>query len=202
MPNHTDAFDRVPLNTALWSPSVSGAGSVAIIGGRLVCTADIGGGSSSGAVLAAVNAMNFAQRRRWCIELESADHDDAEIYAQLQKVDDESELKWNLNAGILSATSKNAGVDAVNVTTAYDAALHRWLGFRFDGLNVLWETSRNGIGWSELTRAASAFALTSLALEFGIETETAGAHVAVFRNAGPPPLRMHRRLPHSQRMVG
>jgi hypothetical protein len=78
-----------------------------------------------------------------------------------------TDIMFNYNAvtGNLIMANRVGYNDAGQVTLAYNATNHRWLRMRITGGNILWDTSPNGITWTnQKTAAASAWATSGTTL--------------------------------------
>jgi hypothetical protein len=69
----------------------------------------------------------------------------------------------DLNAGTLRCSSNVAYWDAGATVLTFNHSVHRWFRFRADGSNVYWDTSADGISWTNRRTAAKPAWVTSTA---------------------------------------
>jgi hypothetical protein len=72
---------------------------------------------------------------------------------------------YNAVSGNLSMANRVGYNDGTAVNITYDSTAHRWLRMRITGGNILWDTSPDGITWTNRkTAAASAWATSGTTL--------------------------------------
>lgn len=70
---------------------------------------------------------------------------------------DGTNLQFTVNpvANTLRAESNVAYTDGAATSVTYNATNHLWMRYREDGTNVYWDTSANGISWTNLRTLAT-----------------------------------------------
>lgn len=75
-------------------------------------------------------------------------------------------IAFGKQAGNIYFQRQLAGVDSTT-TLAYNSTDHRWWRIRESGGNILWDTSPDGLTWTNRRSLAPGFAITSLTAEVG-----------------------------------
>lgn len=161
----TDNFDDNSVNTAKWPNNYNNGGNtLAETGGQGVITLD---GTTFGysAYYTSVTydlTGSFALIKAPTVPSNSTS---AQAYIKLAK--DAS------NYVVLGKTSTNlymqrtlAGVDSTTTTT-YNSTDHLWWRISESGGSILWDTSPNGITWTNQRSLAPGFAVTAVTVEIG-----------------------------------
>lgn len=84
-----------------------------------------------------------------------------------------TDIVFNYNAvtGNLTMSNRVGYFDAGSTTLTYSATAHRWLRMSITGGNILWDTSLDGISWTNRRSvAASSWATSGTALVVMIQT--------------------------------
>ena len=82
------------------------------------------------------------------------------------KVDSNNNYRWRYSNGTLAAQKKVGGVSSDLYTATWSLTTHAWLRIRESGGTVYFDTSTDGITWTNrATNASSAFAITACTFE-------------------------------------
>ena len=117
--------------------------------------------------------------------------------AFLLKLDASNRLYWYISsAGNIQCRKTVGGTDASeDYSTTYVAATHAWLRIRESSGNILWDSSTDGITWTNRASLATPFAITALTAELSCGVYTAlDAGTMLIDNVGLPNRLGHRRM--------
>lgn len=108
------------------------------------------------------------------------------------KLDGSNKLTWKVENGVLSASIKNAGTQATIVSLTYSPTSHRWWRIREASGTIFWDTSPDGLNWTQQATAptSSTFPLDAVSIRLHLETWGSGVGnpgVARFDNVNVPP---------------
>ena len=101
-------------------------------------------------------------------------------------------VRWIIAGATLLAEHRVAGTNTTIFSAAFDATTHRWLRFREDAGTIYWDTSPDGVVWTNRATWVSTITLTALKAAlgsgyYGAESSPAPAVVDNF-NLIPPPV--------------
>lgn len=101
-------------------------------------------------------------------------------------------LTWKVENGVLTASVKLSGTTSTKAQATYSPTAHRWWRIReLDGV-LYWDTSPDGLTWSQQASVAtnSVFAIDAVTIQFYLETWGSGVAspgIAHFDNVNLPP---------------
>ena len=185
-----DGFNGAVLNTALWTLTEDAQAPHSFSGGRLVVTptssdaginyTDVASGSydmtGCGAAVEVVQAIGNAVAG-------------AETYFDI-RIDASNRVFWDLDANTLKAFKRVAGSSTEKFSAAYDPSAHRWWRIRESGGTTYWDTSADGISWTNRASEVNPIVVTSLVAIIGSGTYASlvlNPATTIFDNFNLPP---------------
>ena len=83
-------------------------------------------------------------------------------------LDASNKLSWTQLSGTLKAQTTIAGAVVDRFSASWNATNHKYLRIRESGGNILWDTSADGVSFTNRASLAIPFAITALTLQFGV----------------------------------
>lgn len=113
-----------------------------------------------------------------------------EVYPVILTIDASNQLFWYVNQGTLYAESRVAGSNTTQYSVAYNSSTHAYLRIREASGTTYWDTSTDGINWTNRASATNPIAVTGLyqgwvAQNYSAEATTTTAKIDNF-NITPP----------------
>lgn len=101
-------------------------------------------------------------------------------------------IGWYLNGNTLAAWKKVATARSNVATVAYNSTNHQWLRIRENLGTTFWDTSTDGVTWSNFTSLANPITVTTLQAEISVGTfaNELSATTVLFDNYNIVPLQM------------
>lgn len=170
----TDDFDdnqRAPE----WDWAYQSGGSVASeTGGRVVVTVVSEGGASEAGYVSR-HTYDLRDGAVW-LEVPQMVNLATHAYAFLSAgPDPANQLAIVQLQGTLYFGARLGGADVIMAQAPYDPALHRWWRIREAGGTVRWDTSPDGVAWTERASAPAAISVSIVRLGFGAGIASAGS---------------------------
>lgn len=170
----SDNFDDNTVG-AIWANNYGGASET---GGRarVPCVAATYGGYQTAKTYTLAGSSAFVEIVT--VPAVSTATDMNMVFGIIGSVDG-TNLQFNINpvAGTLRLESNVAYFDAAATSLTFSPTTHRWFRYREDGTNVYWDTSFNGISWTNRRTLATPAWVTS-------GTNTMAIDMFCFRDAG------------------
>ncbi len=176
----SDNFNDNSTDVAKWPNNFNGAGNTMTETGQQVVLA-LGG--TSGSYSAYYNGTttydltgSYAVIKAVTVSPDAATN--AQNFIKLEK-DATNYLAMGKQAGNLYMQRQVAGVDSTTTLT-YDTTNHKWWRIRESGGNILWDTSPDGITWTNRRSLANPFVITAMKMQIGAGTFAAQASPGTF----------------------
>lgn len=166
MSTFSDNFDDNSTDTGKWTATNIGTGTIAETGGKLVVTFP-GSPATGGGQYVSVNNYDLVANAAF-IKLDTAPASGGDE-AKLQLYRDATSY---LDFGYDGTTDKIVaakGVTGIGYTnmanTAYNSTNHKWLRIREASGTIYWDTSTDGITWSNFHSLATPFSVSNLTVK-------------------------------------
>jgi len=88
-------------------------------------------------------------------------------YFLCREIPDVNAVRWLIAGTTLLAEYRVASTNTTVFSAAFDATAHRWLRFREDAGTVYWDTSPDGVVWTNRATWVSTITLTALKVALG-----------------------------------
>lgn len=157
-----DNFDDNSINTALWSNW--GGSQVTETGGRLRIA-----GTTNNNYYGVDSVSNYdLTASQISIQVVDAGNQSITswgIWPIQLKLDSSNNLNWSVQNGTIRATKKVAGSDTHLYEASYDANTHVYLRIREEDGTIYWESSVDGVNWTNRGSDDTPFAIQSLQVQ-------------------------------------
>jgi hypothetical protein len=186
----SDTFAGTSLDTTLWS-QVASAGQLSEGQGSLSLTPNSVNGAAAIQSLAQYSLISSAASVN-VVGVVNNGNDDQGFSIQL---DSGNTLDWVYGSGVLYAQYNVAGVKTTATSFNYSPATHAWWRIREASGTVYWDTSPDGINWTNQASALQSNLFALAAITVGMRAETYGtgnptpgtARYARFNGSPNPP---------------
>ena len=190
-----DNFNDNSLS-ALWTDESTGGGVVAETGGRLTFTPATDAENYPTVYSATTYDLTGAAFVLRLVSYLNAGTNREAVFLLFPSAS--NRLYWYISSsGNIQCRKTLSGVDSSeDYSTTYVAATHAWLRIReLDG-DILWDSSTNGITWTNRALLAAPFAITAVtvAVWCGVYTAIADPGTMIVDNVGIPNSLGHRRM--------
>lgn len=159
----TDNFDDNTVNATLWPNNFGGYSET---GGRARVTCDANYNAYSSALIYTLDESSILVR----VFPPAAGGATTEAWAQVLILSGTAgtDLMFEVDArlGNLNMSNRVGYADATSTQITYSATDHAWLRFRETGGQTMWDTSPNGLAWTNRKTVTSPAYVTSTTLEF------------------------------------
>lgn len=157
-----DDFEDNSTGSA-WNATTAGNATVAETGGQLRITLPSStAGSHSGAYTS--KSLYDLTSGQFVINIQTmvATGVVADAILQIYNANASNRLLWRQSNGTLKAQTIIAGVTTDRFSATWNATNHKYLRIRHSGSNVLWDSSTDGVTWTNRATLATPFDITAL----------------------------------------
>ena len=183
-----DPFNQGTLNGSLWDSSTGGSATLSYASSGATAAFPASTTSSTYAYVYAAATYDLTGSSA-ALHVTGVP-DTANVYAYFQAAAGTSNLEWLVEAGSLYARYTVSGTITTLATLTYSATAHAYWRIRESGGTTYWDTSSNGINWTNQASASDPITETTLDAVFGIGASANASSPAPFKwnsfNTGQP----------------